>query len=593
MTLRSSVLVLFAVVACALLETAFSSTFREWKLTNTTATISLSSCDGKIGPIPGSIPGIVHTDLIAAGIIKLDPYFRYEEENLSWITEQCWAYTIRSAVDGKNLNENEDLFVRFEGIDTVSTVSFNGHEIGRSVNAFRSYSFPIPSNLIHKDATENELRVELASARQYAKTQAATYPYVVPETQNYNVWAEPSSRNFIRKTGSDMGWDWGPAYIPSGVTGQVSFFQQSRQGGGRLAGFAVRQKIASDYKTATLGLVVHVSDIPVFTPAPGQTPEKYGSIAPTEIDLSVKINGVVRTTQKAWISHTPGASTTQEIVIAPMSIDNLQLWWPVGVIPDGQPTLYTVEVVYDRVQSVSKKVGFRTVELIQDAVPVATASAEQKQSSSPADPHTVQVDASSGFSTSPRVGELYTVNPSTFYFKINGIAVFMRGANFIPIDAFQSRVTDADREYVLRTALQANMNMVRVWGGGLYQPDQFYELADALGVMIWQEVMLACALYPSSTSFLREIDAEVREQALRLGTHASIVVWGGNNENEVALGWFQESNTNRDLYVSDYSKLYGGTVYPALSSVLGDFADSGSSKNLNVFLYAFCNYPRQ
>jgi len=313
MTVRGSVRILFAVIACGFLETAFASTFREWKLTNTTATISLSSCDSKIGPIPGSIPGIVHTDLIAAGLIKLDPYFRYEEESLSWITDQCWAYTIRSAVGLQNLNDNADLFVRFEGIDTVSTVSFNGHEIGRSMNAFRSYSFPIPAGLVHKDANENVLRVELASARQYAKTQAAAYPYVVPETQNYNVWAEPSSRNFIRKTGSDMGWDWGPAYIPSGVTGQVSFFQQSRQGGGRLAGFAVRQKIASDYKSATLGLVVHVSDIPVFTPAPGQTPEKYGSIAHTEVELSVKINGVVRTTQKAWISHTPGAPTRRKL----------------------------------------------------------------------------------------------------------------------------------------------------------------------------------------------------------------------------------------------------------------------------------------
>lgn len=563
--------------ACFGLSAARSApAYKAWRLSNATASVSLSSCDGKVGPVPGSIPGLVHTDLINAGIIKLDPYFRYEEENLSWITDQCWAYTIDAAVSADEIAANTDLFVRFEGLDTVSTIYFNEQEIGCSANAFRSYSFPIPTHLVNQDARQNVIRIELASARQYAKTQAAAYPYVVPETQNYNVWAEPSSRNFVRKAGSDYGWDWGPAYIPSGVTGQVSFFTQSRQSAGRLAGFAVRQNIAADFASATLGIVVHVSDIPVFAPAPGQTPEKYGSLNPTEVDITVKVNGEVRATQKAWVSHTPNAPKTLQIEIPPMEITNLQLWWPVGVTPDGKPTLYTVEVSYDSVQSVTKKVGFRTVELIQDAVPTGTTTSTTASKSSNAE----SVVGATGSSVSSTVGELYTVSPTTFYFKINGQAVFMRGANFIPIDSFQSRVTDRDREYVLRTALQANMNMVRVWGGGIYQPDQFYELADSLGVMVWQEIMLACALYPSSTSFLAQIDAEVREQALRLNTHPSIVVWGGNNENEVALGWFDESLTNRDLYVSDYSKLYGATVYPALSSVLGDFA-SASSGELN------------
>ena len=91
---------------------------------------------------------------------------------------------------------------------------------------------------------------------------------------------------------------------------------------------------------------------------------------------------------------------------------------------------------------------------------------------------------------------LYTVPAATFYFKINDMPIFCLGANFIPIDSFQSRVTKEDREYILRAAVEANMNMIRIWGGGLYQPDDFYELADEMGIMLWEEIMLACALYP-------------------------------------------------------------------------------------------------
>lgn len=142
---------------------------------------------------------------------------------------------------------------------------------------------------------------------------------------------------------------------------------------------------------------------------------------------------------------------------------------------------------------------------------------------------------------------------------------------------------DECREYIMRSAYAANMNMVRVWGGGLYQPDQFYELADSLGIMVWQEIMLACALYPTNSDFLNEVTLEVKYQVNRLASHPSIVIWGGNNENEVALGWFPESNTNRDLYVSDYSKLYGDVVFKALVSVDGiqrPWVDSSPSNGL-------------
>ena len=87
--------------------------------------------------------------------------------------------------------------------------------------------------------------------------------------------------------------------------------------------------------------------------------------------------------------------------------------------------------------------------------------------------------------------------------------------------------------------------MIRIWGGGVYQPDDFYDMADEMGLMVWEETMFACALYPRNKEFLTNVYAEIEQLVWRLSTHPSIVIWGGNNENEVALGWFQQSQKNR------------------------------------------------
>jgi beta-mannosidase len=156
-----------------------------------------------------------------------------------------------------------------------------------------------------------------------------------------------------------------------------------------------------------------------------------------------------------------------------------------------------------------------------------------------------------------------------FYFRVNNVPIFAKGANFIPIDLFENRVTSEDRDYIIKTAMNSNYNMIRVWGGGVYQPTEFYDACDRNGLMIWQEFMFACATYPRDQNFLHEVALEVQETALRLASHPSIFVFGGNNENEVGLEWYQESRDNRDLYVADYVKLYGDTVFGTLQKVLG------------------------
>ena len=123
----------------------------------------------------------------------------------------------------------------------------------------------------------------------------------------------------------------------------------------------------------------------------------------------------------------------------------------------------------------------------------------------------------------------------TFYFELNGVPVFMKGANYIPQNSMQNKVTDAHYEKLLNDVVDANMNMLRVWGGGIYENDIFYDLCDEKGILVWQDFMFACAMYPGDNQFLKNVEKEAIDQVTRLRNHASIALWCGNNENNE--GW--------------------------------------------------------
>jgi beta-mannosidase len=144
---------------------------------------------------------------------------------------------------------------------------------------------------------------------------------------------------------------------------------------------------------------------------------------------------------------------------------------------------------------------------------------------------------------------------SRFALKVNGREVFCKGANWIPADALPSNATPELTRKLLQAAKDANMNMVRVWGGGYYEQDFFYDLCDELGLLVWQDFMFSCSLYPSTDEFLEEVESEVRDQVTRLQHHACIALWCGDNELLGALTWFEESRKNRDRYLVSYDRL--------------------------------------
>src|SRR5262249_17370103 len=128
----------------------------------------------------------------------------------------------------------------------------------------------------------------------------------------------------------------------------------------------------------------------------------------------------------------------------------------------------------------------------------------------------------------------------SFYFKINGIPIFLKGTNWIPADAFD-RVSTDRLKFLFRSMVEANMNALRLWGGGQYESELFYQLADEYGLLIWHDFMFAVALYPGDEEYLANVREEANYQLQRLKSHPSILIWAGNNENELGLrdGWYQ------------------------------------------------------
>ena len=177
-------------------------------------------------------------------------------------------------------------------------------------------------------------------------------------------------------------------------------------------------------------------------------------------------------------------------------ITNPKLWWPHNL---GEPYLYNFKIVVKKGNTIldtySIKKGLRTIELVTEK------------------------DA---------IGE-------SFYFKVNRLPVYAKGANYIPQNSFQNKVTDQHYEKLLSNVVEANMNMLRVWGGGIYENDIFYDLCDKKGILVWQDFMFACAMYPGDDAFLANVEMEAEQQVKRLRNHASIALWAGNNEN--SEGW--------------------------------------------------------
>ena len=191
---------------------------------------------------------------------------------------------------------------------------------------------------------------------------------------------------------------------------------------------------------------------------------------------------------------------------------SVELWWPNGL---GEQKLYDVLVCVDDFEK-KRRIGFRTIEVKNNR----------------------------------------TMGGKELTVCVNGFDVFCKGANWIPLDARPALQTLERYDAIIRDVASANMNMLRLWGGGWFEKDAFYDACDRYGILIWHDLMFSCSTYPAERWFLDSVEAEIRDQVRRLSSRTCIALWCGNNECLGALGWYEETMANLPLYIKDYETLY-------------------------------------
>jgi beta-mannosidase len=419
--------------------------------------------------LPAAVPGCVHTDLLAAGLIP-DPFFGLGETEVAWVGRREWTYE-RDLPSGESGHEQTDLV--FDGLDTVAEILLDGRPLGRVRNMHRSYRFDVTG-------LSGRLAVRFASA--YAEAEAVRGAV----GERPAAYTEPYQ--YVRKMACSFGWDWGPTLVTAGIWRPVRLERWSTA---RIA--RVRPLVTVEQGRGVVELHVEVERTRVEAP----------------LILQARLDGL---TARAEVHGTHG--TVRLEVAGP------RLWWPRGY---GEQELYDVELTLLHkaapLDAWRRRIGFRTVGL----------------------------DTSSD------------AHGSGFALVVNGERLFARGVNWIPDDVFVSRVTRERYRERLGQAAAAGVDLVRVWGGGIYESEDFYDACDELGLLVWQNFPFACAAYPEEQPLRGEVEAEARENVVRLMPHPSLVLWNGNNEN---LWGFRDWDWERRLAGDSWGEGYYLGVLP-------------------------------
>lgn len=415
------------------------------------------------------VPGDVHMALTSAGIIK-EPLLDQNSLNCRWIEEQEFWYRKRFVLSEDFIQDKTKLV--FEGLDTTADIWLNGMYIGSNSNAFVEKVIDV-SSCVEKG--ENVLVVRIDDGHHAVKDRPV-------DLMKYSWNAEQPYRAWMRKPQFVYGWDW-TIWLPScGIWKDVSIH-------------SCRKACIEDVNIKTRfdeNLITDAQQI--------------------DLDITVEIDFFKSEICTIWCEvfeddrFSSGKSVAfnscgisadnagKGLAVLCLALDDPKLWWPNGY---GSPYLYTVEVrLADEcgniLHTVRQRHGVRTVQIREDAL----------------DEHS-----------------------SEFTFTINGEKIFCKGANHVPADCLPGRITADKTRALLSMAAEGNMNMIRVWGGGIYESDCFMDTCDELGLMVWHDFMFACAFYPDNVpEFYEEIRHEATLAIRRLRRHASLVGWSGNNE---------------------------------------------------------------
>jgi beta-mannosidase len=474
---------------------------------------------------PAQVPGVVQTDLLHSGLIP-DPFDRDNEFHLQWIGLADWEYQTTFQMDAATLaHEHADLV--FEGLDTFADVYLNDQAILHADNMFRHWRVPAKAAL---KAGPNTLRIVFHSAVEKMIPYAKSLPFILPSISSHNYGNEENiaTAPYTRKAPYNYGWDWGPRFITAGIWQPIRLETWDAL---RVEDFHIHQQsITADLANVAAELEIETSRATTATL----------TLAHDEMSGSQTADGTQTLQLNAGINH----------VSFPLRISTPKLWYPVGY---GSQSRYrfsaSIRIGRDVAARIDTKTGLRSIQL-------------------------------------RRVPDQWG---KSFEFVVNGIPVFAKGADVIPFDSFPNRVTPEIHRGILQSARDAHMNMIREWGGGYYESDDFYDICDELGIMVWQEFMFGGDMVPGDLAFQENVRQEAIDQIKRLRDHPSVVVWCGNNE--VETSWYHWGDRKefqqqippeaRDRVWQDYVILFADVLKSAVAQYADPVPYTPSSPSAN------------
>ena len=419
--------------------------------------------------LPATVPGCVHTDLMANGKIK-NLYYRDNPLKAQWIEQNDFTYTKTFTVNTLSPNA----FLEFDGLDTYCTIFLNGIKLGEADNMFIPHCFLVDGILVQG---ENTLCVAFRSPVK----EVANLPSLHG--------AFTTERLYTRRIQCTYGWDWTERFVTMGIYRDVRLiFRKSNE----IKNFYLYNKSVNSY-AAQLSLQINFKNF-----------IRNGSFIQIEI---LSPQGLIAfSTQRALLENTLKLS---------IDIPAPELWYPNGY---GNQPLYTLRL---KTKSCYKEhhFGIREITLLQ--VEDSPGSKEESLCRQlQTHPHICRLDKNKA--------------TACFTVLVNGIKIFCKGGNWVPCEPFPSAETPEKITNLLALAQNAGVNMLRVWGGGIFEQNIFYEECDRLGILVTQDFLMACGNYPEKEQwFIDALKKEASSAALRLRTYTCLAWWSGDNENAV------------------------------------------------------------
>ena len=388
--------------------------------------------------------------------------------------------------------ENEEISLVCLGLDTLAKISINGKEVFYADNMHRRWEIPVKDVL---RPGKNELRILFLSALNYIDE----YSYGENKEIQYVPCGAMKGNQLIRKAHSMFGWDWGPQLPDMGIFRDIFLEGWT---GRKILDVRIHQKY--DPKKAD-----SAAEIRIF--AEFSSDEKKAENQKIRVWIADEETGEIQADLREDLGNF-------DFWEGEFVLEHPRLWWPNGY---GEQPLYTVHMVLENPDGSVKQEQKRTI-----GIRTLTVSRERDEWG------------------------------REFAFMVNGVKLFAMGANYIPEDCIYSRITEERQKYLLTSAKRAHFNCIRVWGGGYYPSDTFYELCDRLGLIVWQDLMFACNVYDATEAFLENCRQEVIDNVKRLRHHPCLGLWCGNNEIESAWHHWEDFQKESMYLRADYIKLF-------------------------------------